>query len=220
MKAGERVRLAQKEFGSLWRRAHTDGWLQEPPSRITRQMIASVYEDPTRRPLTVCFTGHRQLNRDLLPDLQTRLQQLLEELYRKGYRDFMSGGALGFDLLAAEHVLQLRKAHPDVRLIMVLPCSNQAMRWNRQDSIRYERILYDADETRVLSSAYYQGCMLVRNRHMVNHSSLCVCYMLRLKGGTVSTVAYAMQQDVPVINLAMDTPSAYLRDGFQEYEDN
>lgn len=212
MKAGEPVRLASKQYGHTWRRADDRKGLQEPLSRITRQMIASVYADRSRRPLTVCFTGHRQIRHELLTDLTARLLHTLEDLYRKGYRDFLSGGAIGFDLLAAEAVLELRQAHPDVHLIMVLPCSDQTRRWREADCLRYERILYAADETRVLSPAYYDGCMLVRNRHMVDHSAVCVCYMLQPRGGTLSTVAYAMQEELPVINLAMGTPAAYLKD--------
>ena len=48
--------------------------------------------------------------------------------------------------------------------------------------------------------------MQSRNAYMVDRSSLCVAYMARLHGGTLSTVRYAITQDVPVINLAV--PSA------------
>lgn len=199
--------------GSTWVRPRKDACtLQEPLSRITREMIAGVYADMTRRPLTVCFTGHRHIAADATPLLTQRLDRMLEQLYLRGYRDFLSGGALGFDLLAAECVLALRQVHPDVRLVMVLPCGNQTHRWSEQDCRRYERILYAADETRVLSPTYYEGCMQVRNRHMVDHSALCVCYMVSPRGGTLSTVSYALKEAVPVMNLAMDMPVPVLRD--------
>lgn len=207
------MRLALERYGQVWRLAARTEQLLDPPSRITREMVASVYADKSRRPLSVCFTGHRQIKRELLPALISDLDHTLHDLYQRGYRDFLSGGAIGFDLLAAEAVLRLQLEHPDVRLIMVLPCGDQSRRWSDADCRRYERILYAADETRVLSPAYYEGCMLVRNRHMVDHSAVCVCYMLRPRGGTLSTVSYAMQQDMPVINLAMGTPMAHLRDG-------
>ena len=200
--------------GSTWvRPGRYTCSLQEPLSRITREMIAGGYADMTRRPLTVCFTGHRHIAADALPLLTARMDRQLAQLYGKGYRDFLSGGALGFDLLAAERVMALRRVHPDVRLIMVLPCGNQTHRWAAQDCHRYERILYAADETRVLAPAYYEGCMQVRNRHMVDHSALCVCYMVSPRGGTLSTVSYALKEAVPVINLAMDMPAPVLQDG-------
>ncbi len=153
---------------------------------------------------TVCFTGHRSI-RKADEEALARLDALLEILYRQGYRDFLCGGAVGFDLLAAEHVIALRSRHADVRLIFCLPCADQSARWNRADCIRYERLLYLSDETRVLSPHYYEGCMQVRNAYMVDRSYLCVAFMQRLRGGTLSTVRYALSQDVPVVNIAVQS---------------
>ena len=135
--------------------------------------------------------------------LVAQLDELLELLYQRGYRDFLCGGALGFDLFAAEHVVILRDKHPDVRLIFCLPCADQSAKWKRADCSYYERLLYLSDETRVLSPRYHEGCMQARNAYMVDRSYLCVAYMARLHGGTLSTVRYAISQDVPVINLAV-----------------
>ena len=115
----------------------------------------------------------------------------------------MDGGALGFDLLAAEHVLRLQAAHPDARLIMVIPCTEQTRRWPADQVERQERILFQADEVRVLCRHYFNGCMIVRNRHMVDRSSLCVCWLKHTKGGTLSTVDHALDQGLRVLNLAM-----------------
>ncbi len=186
-----------------WRKAPTPGRLQE--MLWSRHSSETDARDQARRPMTVCFTGHRRIGREDAPQLIQRLDETLEALYSQGFRYFMNGGALGFDLLAAQRTLALRQRHADVRLIMVLPCGDQTLRWRKYDCQRYEAILYAADETRVLSPSYYEGCMLVRNRHMVDRSSLCLCYLTKPKGGTVSTVAYAMRQHVPVINLAMGT---------------
>lgn len=132
-----------------------------------------------------------------------RLDKHLERLYRRGYRRFLCGGALGFDQLAAERVLLLRERYPEARLILVLPCSQQSRFWPDEDKRRYTRIIQQCDETRILSYFYYEGCMLVRNRHMVDRSSLCLCYLKHPKGGTMSTVAYASQNNVTIVNLAM-----------------
>ena len=136
--------------------------------------------------------------------LTERLDQLLARCYAHGYRNFLCGGALGFDMLAAERVLRLQCGHNDVRLALVIPCGDQSKYWNVRDVHRYERLLYAADHIRVLSPAYYEGCMQVRNRYMVDHSSLCICYLRHQKGGTASTVAYALRQHVPVLNVAME----------------
>ena len=187
---------------------------RQPLSFITREMIADVFDSQLlgRKALTVCFTGHRRLPPEDLPALSDRLDALLEHLYQCGYRDFFSGGALGFDVLAAERVLQLKHIHPDISLRMAIPCSTQSDRWSAADCQRYERILYNADTTHVLSRQYYPGCMQTRNRFMVDRSAFCLCYLMHMKGGTMSTVAYAMEQSCPVLNVAMtDACEAFLR---------
>lgn len=178
--------------------------LRQPHSFIQANHGQDPYDLRTRanREHTVCFTGHRMLGVQDEASLPL-LDGLLELLYTRGYRDFLCGGALGFDMYAAEHVIQLRMKHSDVRLIFCLPCADQSARWRAADCRRYERLLYLSDETRVLSPRYYDGCMQARNAYMVDRSYLCVAYMKRLSGGTLSTVRYAAAQDVPVINLAV-----------------
>ncbi len=177
--------------------------LRQPPFFTDLNGEQDPYDLRTRmnREHTVCFTGHRAISRQ--DAALARMDELLEILYTQGFRDFLCGGALGFDLFAAERVVHLREKHPDVRLIFCLPCADQSARWKRADCSRYERLLYLSDETRVLSPRYYDGCMQSRNAYMVDRSSLCVAYMARLHGGTLSTVRYAISQDVPVINLAV-----------------
>ena len=189
---------------------------REPLSFITREMIADVYDSELRgrKDLTVCFTGHRIIPQNEHQALSDRLDAVLEELYRRGFRDFISGAALGFDVLCAERVFALRRRHPDVLLRLAIPCSSQSDRWSESDCIRYERMLYNADSTHVLSREYYSGCMQVRNRFMVDRSTFCLCYLTHNRGGTMSTVAYAMEVDCPVLNLAMeDACEAFVRGG-------
>lgn len=129
---------------------------------------------------------------------------MLALLYGQGYRRFFNGAALGFDQLAAERVLALRGRHPDVQLIMAIPCEGQNRHWSPEQCSRYSRILDAADECRVLARHYFNGCMNIRNRHMVDRASLCICYLNQPKGGTMSTVAYAVTSGLSVINLADD----------------
>ena len=73
------------------------------------------------RDKTCCFTGHRTLPQNERSEVQARLYIVLQKLIEKGIQYFGSGGAMGFDLLAAEVGLELRKRHSHIRLIMVLP---------------------------------------------------------------------------------------------------
>lgn len=188
--------------------------LRQPLSFITKDMVSGVFDSQLagRHDLTVCFTGHRTLPAADAEVLPCRLDALLDALYDHGFRDYISGAARGFDLLAAEAVLRLRVKHSDVHLLLALPCVTQSQQWPASECYRYEQILYNADDIKVLSDQYYDGCMLTRNRFMVDHSALCVCYLTHNRGGTIYTVSYAMKNDCPVINIAMaDAVEAYIR---------
>lgn len=156
-----------------------------------------------RKDLTVCFTGHRHLSAEARKMLDSELDDCLEALYRCGYRDFISGAAVGFDTAVASSVMRLTAKHPDARLILAIPCADQSRGWTDEDVRRYQQLIYAADETHVLFPEYHPGCMHARNRYMVDRSALVVALMHHLRGGTLYTVNYALKQDVPVVNLAI-----------------
>lgn len=151
---------------------------------------------------TCCFTGHRHIPPEVLPALSAELETTVRGLINSGVRYFGAGGALGFDTLAAETVLRLRDEFSHIRLILVLPCRDQARGWPENDIVRYENILRRADKCRYISERYRRGCMHQRNRYMVDNSSVCVAYCTRHTGGSAYTVGYAREQGVNVVLLA------------------
>lgn len=157
---------------------------------------------------TCCFTGHRDLPEGARPFLRRRLETALERLIAEGVRYFGAGGALGFDTLAEECVLRLRERHPHIRLILVLPCPEQTRGWPPQDVNIYHHILSQADKVVYTADHYFRGCMQQRNRHLVDHSGHCVCYLTRQTGGTAYTVRYAQQKGLAVCNLALPADAA------------
>lgn len=157
---------------------------------------------------TCCFTGHRDLPEGARPFLRRRLEAALERLIAEGVRYFGAGGALGFDTLAEECVLRLRERHPHIRLILVLPCPEQTRGWPPQDVNIYHYILSQADKVVYTADHYFRGCMQQRNRHLVDHSGHCVCYLTRPTGGTAYTVRYAQQKGLAVCNLALPADAA------------
>ena len=73
--------------------------MQSPGQSLTfGRMIAD-------RRTSVAFTGHRTY-RGAAADA---LRRTVGELYARGFRTFLSGMAVGFDLAAAEAVLELRE---------------------------------------------------------------------------------------------------------------
>ena len=150
----------------------------------------------------VCFTGHRALPAEELPEISRHLEDTLIALIEQGHCYFGAGGALGFDTLAAQMVLRLRERYPQIRLILVLPCRNQTRGWP-QDSIDiYEDIKRHADKVIYSAENYFRGCMQKRNRHLVDSSSVCICYLTTPTGGTAYTLNYARRMALQVINTA------------------
>ena len=84
-----------------------------------------------------------------------------------------------------------------------LPCLTQTRGWRPEDIAEYERIKAQADKVVYTAQQYTRGCMHKRNRHLVDNSSVCVCYLNRESGGTAYTVRYARERGLEIINLAI-----------------
>ena len=82
---------------------------------------------------------------------------------------------------------------------LVCPCKNQDLKWNEVDKRVYRDILYSADKVVVLADTYYDGCMQARNRHLVDNSKYCICYLEHMRGGTYNTVKYAQKNSKKTI---------------------
>ena len=70
---------------------------------------------------TVCFSGHRVLH-DPKTEIEKKLEAAVRECISKGAERFLTGGALGFDTLAAKTIIHLRTEYPHIKLILALPC--------------------------------------------------------------------------------------------------
>lgn len=145
---------------------------------------------------TVCFTGHRDFPKEYTAPLIERLDSILERLYAADYRTFVTGGAKGFDTIAALRVLALRARRPDVRLRLSLP-------YERAGDGDYRRTLAGADEIEYIGREYSPDSPLARDRRMVDESNACVAFYIAGRGGgTLYTVRYANARGVPVVNIA------------------
>ena len=149
-----------------------------------------------------CFTGHRKIPEDKRAEIQKRLRREIINLIRQGVSCFLAGGALGFDTMAALAVLKLKLKFPHIRLVLILPCKEQAINWREKDQKIYALILDQADEAIYTSMNYDALCMQKRNRRLVDNSGICVCYLTDRAGGTAYTVNYAKKSGLRIINIA------------------
>lgn len=154
-------------------------------------------------PFSVAFTGHRYVSclaeQTVIEDLRT----IIRDLYRHGgIRNFYCGMAMGFDLLAAEAVLELKKQYPDITLSAIVPYRNQSERYYPRAKAKYEQLLSKADDVVILSEEYHSRCYLARNDYMLKHSRLLIAYYDGVsRGGTSYTVNKARKRSMPTINL-------------------
>lgn len=172
-------------------------------------MVCSLYGDTpflflgiAMRNKTACFTGHRKISESERTRIVDELKAIVEKLINDGYSCFCAGGALGFDTLAAQTVLNLKKEYPEIKLILVLPCYTQTRGWNAENISIYNHIKSHADDVKYVSENYFNGCMQKRNRCLVDSSSVCICYLTKEIGGTFYTVNYAKKNELRIFNIA------------------
>ena len=137
------------------------------------------------------FTGHRVIAAEKTSALEMLIDRAVEYAYGEGCRDFLCGGALGFDTMAARSVIAKRIKYPDMRLLMVLPCKNQTDRWTERERFMYEYTLSVADEVIYISDEYTSSCMKERNLYLAENCDILIAYVGRSNSGAAQTVRFA-----------------------------
>ena len=162
------------------------------------------------RQMSVCFSGYRP---EKLPwggdesdprcaALKKRLYDAAESACAQGYRHFISGMAQGGDLIFCEAVLKQKERHPDIVLEAAIPFAGQADRWSKVQQERYRRLLAQCDMETLVQQNYTPGCMMRRNRYMVDRSNrLIALFDGNPGGGTCNTLLYAIREALEVIQL-------------------
>lgn len=154
------------------------------------------------RTVSAAFTGHRFYDFSQREFIQERLTSAISEAYDHGIRNFISGFALGIDLMAAQLVQSLKCNLSGISLTAAIPFEDQAERYNIYDKRVYRRLLELADKVIVLSDCYYPRCFLDRDEFMVENASYLIAYYDgREKGGTYYTVKKARARGIPIINV-------------------
>ena len=147
------------------------------------------------------FTGHRRIKPEHKQAILGLLLRAVNYAYDNGCREFFTGGAIGFDTEAARAVLRFRIDHPDVRLILLLPCQDQDDGWSDSQRDSYGFILKSADEIRYTSDYYHNGCMKIRNQALVDSCDILIAYLSDSRSGAGQTVRMAEKQGKTVYNL-------------------
>lgn len=128
--------------------------------------------------------------------LKQLMNEAIDRAVAQGCHTFLCGMARGCDTYFAEVVLE-----KGLRLEAMVPCPEQADTWPEKDRQRYRSLLLRCGDIHILETAYSEGCMLRRNRAMIDQADLLITVYDGAGGGTASTVAYAKSQGVEIIPL-------------------
>ncbi len=171
-------------------------------------------ETNNKRSATCCFTGHRTMLYEEKQRAAQGIHSAVKSLVKRGVRHFITGGALGFDTVAAATIINMRDNETlfdddgnvvKISLTLAVPCPTQSDRWSFANKTMYNSIAKSADEIIMVSETYTRDCMSRRNRYMVDNSAYCICYVTQKSGGSYYTMNYAKEAGLGIINLATDT---------------
>jgi len=137
--------------------------------------------------------------------LEDRLAEEIARLAGRGVTRFLTGGAPGFDTLAAQAVLRAREAGGprQLRLVLVLPCRDPTWGWTPREAAAHRELSAKADLRVPLAPRYFPGCIQRQGRFLVDHSDLCLCGPGPCRPWEYAwyTAAYARERGVRVVEL-------------------
>lgn len=136
---------------------------------------------------TCCVTGHRDIPSNRVGIIQAKMRQEIMNAIREGYTHFISGFAAGTDLIFAEIVAELKDEY-SITLEAAIPYPG---RLNTPDTT-FHRLIKECDLVKVHTAQYSRNCYMVRNRYMIDYSTLVIAvHDGRKTGGTAATIKYA-----------------------------
>lgn len=155
----------------------------------------------------VFFTGHRpielwnayrpfQYHNQRFETHKMLVLEAIDKCCQSGYDTFISGGAQGMDLLAAECVNEKRMSYPGLKLIIARPFPSQHANKPKDSQAFIHNIMAFADAVVDVSPDPYNARkMQLRNMWMVDNAKIGIAlYNGQQKGGTYNCIEYARKQ--------------------------
>ena len=134
------------------------------------------------------------MNNEIQINVENYLLEQLPPIDRDNRAEFLS--AMGVSKYRDSYQLEHNKFARFFKNYVVVVFQN-----NRSDLAIYNEILRLADETVILSEDYYRGCLHVRNRYMVDESSVIISYLRKESGGSAFTTGYARKKGIEIIEV-------------------
>lgn len=130
------------------------------------------------------------------------LKTIFEGAIKYGLKNFLTGMAEGFDMIATEILVELKKTYNNIKIIAVIPCSGQEKKWKPSQRTRYHKIINQCNDSIILYDSYTKTCMNDRNKYMVEHSSIVIACFNGLPSGTGNTIRFGKENGckIKIIN--------------------
>lgn len=151
---------------------------------------------------TCCFTGHRVIPQGEEAKILARVKSRIDKLISDGVLYFGVGGALGFDTMIAEYLIERKKRNSRIKIIEVLPFPEYRNKWTEEQKQRASVIDAQMDKIVYCYDKSSREAYLGRDRHLVDCSAYCISYCTKNTGGTAYTVRYAMKKGLSVWNMS------------------
>ena len=138
------------------------------------------------------FIGHRDADERLLPQLIRTIEQLVSQ---ENVTCFYVGGYGGFDRIAAGAVKQVKRRHPEIILMLVLPY---------HPAERPVQTPYGFDGTYYpegMDTVPRRFAIVQANKHMVDNVDWLVAYVRHGACNSWKILEYAQKQGVSCINI-------------------
>ena len=153
---------------------------------------------------TCCLLGHRFVPAHEELNILNHTEEWVRNLVQHhGIRYFGVSGSVGYGLLAADKLFHLKSMFfPQIRIILVNPFQGHAEAWKDQDKRTYDKIVKMADKVVYVSESPCREAYQLRDQHLIDCSSHCICYLTRQTGGTAYAVGYAKHRGLEIHNAA------------------
>ena len=151
---------------------------------------------------SLAFTGHRpkSAGENFGYDMGNEYWTLVREKTKEFIKDnkiekVYDGMALGYDQVALEACLDLKKEGYDIEIVAAVPCRGHSSKWPKKSQDHYNELLSQCDEVvLVTDKPYSPALMQIRNEYMVDNADEVLAFHNGKPSGTGNAVNYAQNQ--------------------------
>lgn len=133
-----------------------------------------------------CFAGHNETYDD---DVKNKIKEIAVRLIEDNeVTEFWVGNYGGFDRCAASAMREVKKAYPQIQLVLVIPYLTKEINDNREDYYKKYDSIIIAD---IPEKTPAKLRIIKANEYMVDNCDFLICYVEHSWGGAARTVEYA-----------------------------